>query len=111
MLLVRAEMTLADGRLLGGFITPQHNGESPDLGTTQPQLFLPSGSRVEIWDGMFQRPLSRRTIVYDELGENPSSIFPIQFRVEDGLTTGQVSGQIPGFCWCPNGNSRIEVYF
>ena len=108
MLLVRAKMTLADGRSLDGFITPQHDGEPLHLGTIQPQLFLPSGRRADFWDGMFKRPGDRRDIVYSELGDDPGSIFPIQFRAVDGLATGQVSGDIPGFCWCPE--DKLEVY-
>jgi hypothetical protein len=108
MLLVRAKMTLEDGRSLDGFITPQHDGEPLHLGTIQPQLFLPSGTRADFWDGMFKRADERRNIVYDELGDDPNSIFPIQFGAEEGLATGQVSGDIPGFCWCPE--DKIEVY-
>ena len=108
MLLVRATMTIADGRSLDGFITPQHDGEPLHLGTVQPQLFLPSGARTGFWDGMFKRSEARRQIVYDELGADPDSIFPIEFRAEDGLATGQISGSVPGFCWYPK--DKIEVY-
>jgi hypothetical protein len=108
MLLVRAQMTLADGRSFEGFITPQHDGEWLNLGTIQPQLFLPSGSRADFWDGMFKRADDRRTSVYSELGSDPSSVFPIHFRADNGLVTGQVSGEIPGFCWRPD--DTVYVY-
>jgi hypothetical protein len=57
---------------------------------------------------MFKRADDRRNSIYGELGDDPKSIFPIQFRAEAGLSTGQVSGAIPGFCSCPEG--KIEVY-
>ena len=108
MLLMRATMILADGRSLVGFITPQSEGESLDMSTIQPQLFLPSGARIDFWDGMFKRSEEQRQILYSELGDNPSSIFPIHFHVDDHLVARPVSGSISGFCWCPNGS--VEVY-
>ncbi len=108
MLLVSAKMTLANGRTRDGFLTPQHDSEALNLGMIQPQLFLPSGLRVSFWDGMFKRPESQRNAVYAELGNNTEAIFRIQFQALDGLATGHVSGEIPGFCWCPEG--IINVY-
>ncbi len=108
MLLVRAQMTLADRRSFAGFITPQHDSEPLHLGAIQPQLFLPSGTRTDFWDGMSKRTDQRRDIVYAELGRDRSAIFPIQFQAYDGLATGHISGEIPGFCWCPA--DTIEVY-
>src|SRR5947209_8211431 len=49
MLLVRAALTLQDGRMFAGFLTPQHEGKPLDLGVVQPQLFLPSGKRCDSW--------------------------------------------------------------
>jgi hypothetical protein len=107
MLLVRAKLTLADGRAFQGFITPQYEGEPLSLGRIQPQMFLPSGKRCDFWDGMFKRPDNDRQIIYVELGDDPKKIFPIEFSAEEGLATGQVSGSIPGFCWCPEGQVKI----
>src|SRR5262245_58094284 len=45
MFLVRAKFTLADGRVLEGFVTPQIRSEALDLVIIQPQMFLPSGTR------------------------------------------------------------------
>ncbi len=108
MLLVRAKMTLADGRILEGFFTPQSKKETLSLATMQPQLFLPSGKRCDFWDGMFKRPAGERKLIYQELGKDASAIFPVHFSAEKGLATGRVAGSIPGFCWCPK--SKVEVY-
>jgi hypothetical protein len=106
--LVRAKLTLADGRVLDGFVTPQHDCETMDLGTIQPQAFLPSGRRSDFWDGMFKRDQEERRVLYEELGHDPSSIFPIKFAAERRLAKGHVSGVIPGFCWRPK--DKVEVY-
>ena len=107
MFLVRAKLTLADGRVLDGFITPQPDSEVMDLGTVQPQAFLSSGTRCGFWDGMLKRDPKERSILYEELG-NPSSVFPIQFAAEGGFAKGHVGGAIPGFCWRPR--DEVEVY-
>jgi hypothetical protein len=109
MLLVRAELALADGRKFEGFLTPQHEGEPLDLGVIQPQLFLPSGAACGFWDGMAKRRDDSRETFYAELGRDPKSIFPIDFRAVEGLAIGHVSGTIPGFCWRPT--SKVKVYF
>ncbi len=108
MFLVRAKLTLADGRVLEGFVTPQIDNEPVDLGTIQPQVFLPSGTRSDFWDGMFKRDAKERKALYDELGKNPKTIFPIKFAAEKGLAKGHVSGSIPGFCWRPK--NKVQVY-
>lgn len=108
MLLVRSQMTLADGRTFAGFITPQHADEPLHLGIVQPQLFLPSGTRTDFWDGMLKRSDNQRQLIYSELGDIPNAIFPIRFRADDGLASGHVSGEIPGFMCCPD--DTIEVY-
>jgi len=106
--LVRAKLTLADGCVFDGFITPQHQAELPSLGTIQPNLFLPSGKLCSFWDGMFKRPSQEREIIYRELGKDAETIFPIQFAAEKGLARGHVAGSIPGFCWRPKG--KVHVY-
>lgn len=39
---------------------------------------------------------------------NRGLTIPTRKRFVRGLANGQVAGDIPGFCWCPEG--RIEVY-
>lgn len=109
MLLVRANFTLADGRQLSGFITPQDKSEPLNLGRVQPQMFLPSGKRCDSWDGMIKRSKEYRVAIYDELGHEKNAIFPIRFSAEDRFAEGQTTGLIPGFCWCFDG--KVEVYF
>jgi hypothetical protein len=109
MLLVRAKLTLADGRSFDGFCAPQHEDEPLHLGTIQPQLFLPSAERCDFWDGMFKRTDEDRLRVYQGLGEsNPAKVFPIRFAADPGLATGHVAGSIPGFCWMPK--DEVKVY-
>jgi len=108
MFLVRAKLTLADGRHLDGFVTPQIASEPANLGTMQPQMFLPSGQRCDFWDGMFKRDAKDRAVLYRELGTDPMAIFPIKFAAVHGLADGRVAGSIPGFCWCPE--DKVEVY-
>ena len=108
MLLVRAMLTLADGRVLPGFVTPQFESQPLDLGTIQPQIFLPSGRRDSFWDGIVKRDPKRLKAFYAELGEDPRAIFPIQFAAEKGLAKGQVAGSVPGFCW--SSKDKVKVY-
>ncbi len=108
MFLVRAKMTLADGRLLDGFVTPQIKSEPADLGMIQPQVFLPSGTRSGFWDGMFKADAKDRSLFYKELGKDPKAIFPITFTAEKHFAKGHVAGSIPGFCWCPK--DKVKVY-
>jgi len=108
MLLVRAELRTADGRTFSGFLTPQHENQPLNLGIIQPQLFLPSGTRTDFWDGMFRRSPGVRNVIYKELGEDPGAIFPIQFAASPGLATGRISGTIPGFIW--NSKAGVQIY-
>ena len=108
MLLVRAELRVADRRTFPGFLTPQHDGQPLSLGLIQPQLFLPSGTRYGVWDGMFRKPAEIRKVIYTELGDDPDAIFPIEFAASPGLASGQVSGLIPGFCW--KTKTGVQVY-
>ena len=101
MLLVRADLTLADGTWLDGFVTPVTSSESADadgaLGYMQPQLFLPSGRRVMFWYGALSAPAESRQEFYNELGRSPSGVFPIHFQARPGLTSGTASGTVQGF--------------
>lgn len=109
MLLVKAKLTIADGRIFDGYLTPQHEGEPLHLGTIQPQMFLPSGTRCDFWDGMLRRKEGTQNILYDELAAGAETIFPIRFAVDLSLATGLTSGLIPGFCWKPA--DSVEIYF
>lgn len=108
MFLVRAYLTLADGRVFPGFITPQHQDEMIDFGTIQPHVFLPSGKLYGFWDGMFKRSEEKRQVLYSELGQDPGNIFPIRFSAERGLTNGLDSGLIHGFYWQPG--DKLQEY-
>jgi hypothetical protein len=101
MLLVAADLILADGTAYQGFITPAFPDAANDpalLGTIQPQLFLPSGRRESFWDGMFARSVEHRGRFYADLGRAADRVFPIRFRAKPGLTTGLAEGEVAGFC-------------
>jgi hypothetical protein len=109
MLLASAKLTTADGRVFVGFVTPQHQGEPLDLGLVQPALFLPSGERVQFWWGILEIADSTKQALYDELGASAEQVFPIRFAANQGLTTGQASGAIPGFCYLDGDEVRIHL--
>ena len=100
MLLVRADLILADGTRLEGFVTPVVASASPrdaSLGYLQPQLFLPSERRVMFWYGALVPPAETRQQLYAELGRPADRVFPIHFEARAGLTTGLAAGTVAGF--------------
>lgn len=100
MLLVAADLTLSDGTMLPGFLTPAASEEAGGpaiLGTIQPQIFLPSGRRESFWDGAVPRQADARNGLYVELGRAREHVFPIRYAAKPGLTTGLASGAIDGF--------------
>jgi hypothetical protein len=104
--LLSAQMTLADGRVLEGFVSPESDGDKPDMGLTQPNVFLPSGRRCAFWNGVVKRPEQLRPF-YAELGKDPRAIFPIRYKAADGLAKGRTEGVIPGFCWLSEGVATV----
>jgi hypothetical protein len=96
MFLVRARLVLADGTAMAGFATPAPVG-TPDLGLMQPQLFLPDGSLAGFWYGMQHQNDGARERFYSTLGRRSSQVFPVSFRLEEGLAAGCPGGQIEGF--------------
>jgi len=100
MFLIRSELTLSDGGLYSGFITPcleaEYKNEN-DLGLIQPQIFTKTGKRIGFWTGMF--PLKRSEIdeFYTLMNVKPEEIFPIDFKINDSLSKGITSGRINGF--------------
>jgi hypothetical protein len=111
MFLVKAEFTLADGTEMSGFITPQHPDDSngkPDLGIIQPQVFLGDGSLAGFWFGIMTPSPETISDIYAALGKSPQEVFPIAFKVDQGLAAGITSGSIPGFCSYGK-DDKIEV--
>jgi hypothetical protein len=93
MLLVQATFTFADGTIVPGFITPQHDQQPFNLGIIQPQIFSSAG-RHDFWDGMFQRPPELRAAFYRVFNKTEGQIYPIAFAAAPGLASGQVVGKI-----------------
>jgi hypothetical protein len=111
ILLVKAKLTLADGTVRGGFLTPQHTSEKDgksDLGIIQPQLFLESGERLSFWGGVMGADENQIQEVYAQLGRRADQVFPIHFKAEAGLTGGVASGTIRGFYSIARGG-RIDI--
>jgi hypothetical protein len=99
MFLVSARLVLADGTTASGFVTPQPASAGPhaELGTIQPQLFLPSGTREAFWDGMLPREATDRAAFYARIGKPATAVFPIRFAADQGLANGIQQGVIEGF--------------
>jgi hypothetical protein len=99
--LVRATLTLADATEISGFVIPQcttDSGGKPDLGLIQPNAFQPDGKLVSFWFGILTPPQEVVSDFYSALDRRQEDVFPILFRVEEGLATGITAGSIPGFC-------------
>jgi hypothetical protein len=107
MFLVKATLTLTDGTVMSGFVTPQNprdSGGNPDLGLIQPQVFLPNGERVGFWFGILTPPQDEISSFYSVLSKSQQDVFPIAFKANEGLAKGITTGSIPGFCSSGNGD-------
>jgi hypothetical protein len=116
MFLVKSEFTLADGTKHEGFITPQqpeqkNNEPYLDLSILQPYIFVEDGNKVGFWLGCMP-PNVIETVKKDNyslIGKSPEDIFPIVFKIQNGLATGIVDGNIPGLCSLENRQLVVEV--
>ena len=111
MFLVRANLTLADGSKLSGFLTPQHPDENEGkahLGTIQPQLFLASGERVAFWFGIIKPSDTEIQGLYSALGKSAEQVFPINCETQSDLANGIIAVSVPGFCSSGKRN-KIEI--
>jgi hypothetical protein len=102
MFLARATITLRDGTAVSGFITPQVTSESLNLGTVQPQLFLPDGTSFGFWCGMLAPDERVTSRLYSALKRSALEVFPAQFVADAALARGHVSGAIEGFYSSPD---------
>jgi hypothetical protein len=105
MLLVRARAVLNDGTTFPAMATPAFPEEGEDggriLGTQQPSVFT-AGGRVMFWYGGFEPPQESVETAYRALGGNATTVFPLRFEAEPGLTSGNASGVVRGFYWLRN---------
>jgi hypothetical protein len=99
MLVVRATLTLANGRQLPGILyyTPDATTYGP-LANLQPQAITPRG-QVMFWYGALEPTAEVRADVYRKLGADAAGVFPVRYASEVPLATGPVSGEIPGFLY------------
>jgi membrane protease YdiL (CAAX protease family) len=104
MLLVRATLTLGDGTVYAGFITPAF--DENDLGTQQPQMFV-NERRFAFWGGMPGTPAAERAAFYAAVGKDARAVFPITFNVDPAIATGAVSGTVQGFY--RSGRKGVEI--
>ncbi|MEQ1854490.1 MAG: hypothetical protein ABMA01_23205, partial [Chthoniobacteraceae bacterium] len=98
MFLVRASLTLADGTILPGFVTPQPDAADAGLGMTQPQLFSPDGRGFSFWYGISTPDSAEKRALYAALSKSPEAVFPITCSAAPDFTRGGLTISIPGFC-------------
>jgi hypothetical protein len=109
-LLVRAEMTLADGSVFPGFVTPPGApGRRRDTATIQPHLFGPDGKPHGFWTGVIRSTSAYRSRFYALLGRRPHAVFPIRFHASPELVREGVKGRIEGFKSYKNGKLWAAV--
>ena len=96
MFIVRAWLSLADGTLIRGYLTPPVQGDST-LGTLQPAAVLEAG-QVTFWCGMLEPEPAYIAASYARLGKSSAAqVFPINFESDVELVGGSVKGEVPGF--------------
>jgi len=104
-LLVRAVLEIKDGTRYMGFVTPAAEGWDKEqdgrlhnhiLGIQQPQIFV-RDRMFGFWGGTAGISPETQREVYAAFGKRPDSIFPVQFYVDVGFTTGIGDGTIQGF--------------
>ena len=83
MYLVAAEVTLADGTRLDGFLTPAPPGA--DMGSWQPQVFTEDGGMLGFWRGMAGVSAAELADAYRRLGRAAASVFPARVRPRKAL--------------------------
>ncbi|MES3035291.1 MAG: hypothetical protein V4813_14935 [Gemmatimonadota bacterium] len=96
MYLVAAEVTLADGARLDGFVTPAMPSDA-SMGTWQPHVFVDDGGTLGFWTGMAGLDAMELAAAYASLGRTSAAVFPARFRARSGLTQSVAEGQILGF--------------
>ena len=106
MFLVKGKLTLRDGTIHDGFVTPAF--DDGDLGSMQPQIFI-GGRRFGFWGGMFGFDEEEKQSFYKAAEKGPKAIFPISFATVAGLASGVCSGKIDGFYKCPEDKVVVET--
>ncbi len=120
LLLVAADMRLADGKVYPGacYWTPQQLRPSTRLAfegppetqivsDLQPRIFLGNGT-VRFWEGIVFPDDSRRRF-YSALAKRPSNIFPITLVVPRTLVERGEKGLVPGFCRLRRDARRVTI--
>ena len=92
--LVGADFRLADGTSLGGYAMTS-GGCQPSK--AQPTLLLEPFQRFPFWRGIARSNEVDRHLLYRSLSKTAAQVFPITFRVREGLTAEELSGTIEGF--------------
>jgi hypothetical protein len=96
MFIVRAQLILADGTKLCGYLTPPETGDS-SLGSIHPVVVV-DGGQVPFWYAVVAPGPADIAANYARLDRSSASeIFPISFASDVELLGGAVSGELPGF--------------
>ncbi|MES2261148.1 MAG: hypothetical protein V4724_21745 [Pseudomonadota bacterium] len=94
MCVARAQFHLADGTMMGGYLSPGVPGDA-DIGHLQPTIIAEEG-QVCFWCGIVEPERENLEESYKILGKRPNDIFPISFSL-DVPTIHPLSGTIAGF--------------
>ncbi len=107
--LISATFTFKDGTKMSGFITPKNSNDTDnDLGTIQPQIFMPDGKFMGFWFGSFEPPKEVILNFYTTLNKSKEDIFPITFKAKEGVCKGVLLGKILGF-YSQDKNGKIKI--
>ena len=93
LLLVRAELTAADGTRFDGYVYPSHEAAP---GLLQPTITTDAG-QVGFWLGAFPPRAGRLQEAYALLGKQPSELFPVRYRALVPSRGVPLDGEIRAF--------------
>lgn len=105
ILIVECEFETGSGKKLRGLCTPHFDNS---LSYIQPYILTDNGMGM-FWFGMAKPDADTKKKIYESLGENVSTLFPIKFNSILSKPDGQkIQGQIDGFMWLDNGKTTTE---
>lgn len=104
---VKATFELADGTLMGGFLTPPAPDDN-SIGQVQPVVLLEHGA-VGFYHGIFHPEPDALAAIYKLLGKRSDEVFPCRFRSSVTIRGGDVEGNLDGFYYLePDRTRRVR---
>jgi hypothetical protein len=95
MLFVAADFVCADGTRWRGYVTPGVGTDTGNMGTEQPTLLEPR--LFNFWSGIVVPSPEDISRYYVELGKEANELFPLKWRVRDGVLAHRYEGRVEGF--------------